>query len=525
MSRIDAEVDQWLQEFARRPLSVAEVLCDRWATNPARVGLYYEDPSGPAERVTFAALRERSLGVAAALQGLGVGTGDRVATLLPKRPELPVATLGLWRLGAVHVPLFTAFGPEAIRFRVQDSGTRVVVTDTANRPKIPDLADVTVVEVEQDWPQDAGTVNQVELSGEDPFILIYTSGTTGHPKGVVVPVKALASFAAYMSFGLDVREDDVHWNIADPGWAYGLFYGLVGTLLTGHAPIYYNAPFTPATAFEVLRRYRVTNFAAAPTVYRALRASGPVPEGLRLRTASSAGEPLNPDVITWAEQELGVPIHDQYGQSELGMVIVNCHREDLRRPLKAASMGQAMPGFRAAVVDEQGRELPPGTLGEVAIDASRSPLFWFGGYWRAPEWTARRFRSGYYLTGDAGVADRDGCFFFSSRADDVITSAGYRIGPFEVESSLMAHPAVAEAAAVGKPDQLRGEVVKAYVVLRAGQQASDELAAELGEFVKRRLSAHAYPREVEFVAELPKTPSGKVQRFLLRTRETPAPAS
>jgi acetyl-CoA synthetase len=241
----------------------------------------------------------------------------------------------------------------------------------------------------------------------------------------------------------------------------------VGTLLIGHAPIYSNAPFPPATAFDVMRRYRVTNFAAAPTVYRALRASGPVPEGMRLRVASSAGEPLNPDVV-----------------------IVNCHRDDLRRPLRPASMGQAMPGFRAAVVDEQGRELPPGTLGEVAIDSSRSPLFWFGGYWQAPEWTARRFRGGYYLTGDAGVANPDGCFF-SSRADDVITTSGYRIGPFQVESSLMAHPAVAEAAAV----------------------------------VKRRLSAHAYPREVEFVAELPKTPSGKVQRFLLRAREAPAPAS
>ena len=207
------------------------------------------------------------------------------------------------------------------------------------------------------------------------------------------------------------------------------------------------------------------------------------------------------------------------------MVVVNCHREDLRWPLKPASMGHPMPGSRAVVVDAQGRELPAGEEGEVAIDPSRSPLYWFGGYWQEPEWTSRRFLGGHYMTGDAASLDPDGYFFFSSRTDDVITSSGYRIGPFEVESSLMAHPAVAEAAAIGKPDPLRGEVVKAYVVLRAGHPQSAALAGELSEFVKQRLSAHAYPREVAFLAELPKTPSGKVQRFLLRAGEAPAPAS
>jgi acetyl-CoA synthetase len=518
---------QWLEDFTNHPVSVSRVLCDRWAEDPSRVGLHYEDPSGRADRITFAGLRERSLRFAAALSRLGVGKGDRVATLLPKRPELPIATLGLWRLGAVHVPLFTAFGPDAIRYRVESSGAKVVVTDTANRTKIPQLAGVAILEVEGDWEtQNAGELEEVELAPDDLFILIYTSGTTGHPKGVGVPVRALASFAAYMSFGLDVRADDVHWNIADPGWAYGLYYGLIGTLLIGDAPIYYNGPFSAAVVYDVMHRYGVTNLAAAPTVYRALRAAGPVPGGLRVRALSSAGEPLNPDVIAWAERELGVPIHDQYGQTELGMVVINCQREDLKHGLKPGSMGQAMPGFRALVVDATGTEVAAGEQGEVAIDPAGSPLFWFSGYWRDPEWTARRFvGERYYVTGDTALIDGDGFFFFSSRADDVITSAGYRIGPFEVESSLMAHPAVAEAAAIGKPDQLRGEVVKAYVVLKGGFSPSDDLGHELSEFVKQRLSAHAYPREVEFIRELPKTPSGKVQRFVLRAREATVPSA
>jgi acetyl-CoA synthetase len=321
-----------------------------------------------------------------------------------------------------------------------------------------------------------------------------------------------------MTFGLDVRPDDVHWNVADPGWAYGLYYGLIGTLLIGQAPLYYNAPFSPEAAYEVMRRYGVTNLAAAPTAYRALRASGIETGDLPLRALGSAGEPLNPDVIAWAVEHLGGPIHDQYGQTEHGMFVINCRRDDLREPLKPGSMGHSMPGFRAVVIDPDGRELGAGEQGEVAIDTSASPLYWFRGYWQAPDASRERLVANgrYCLTGDAAALDGDGYFFFSSRADDVISSAGYRIGPFEVESSLMGHPAVGEAAVIGVPDQLRGEVVKAFVVLRPGHEPSDELAAELREFVRQRLSKHAYPREVAFVSELPKTPSGKVQRYLLR---------
>ncbi len=465
MVDVQADLRTWITRFATGDHDIANLLCERHAEDPRRLALRYEDADGHEEQLTYRELADLSARFASRLAAAGVGRGDRVATLLPKCPELLIAAVGLWRLGAVHVPLFTAFGPDAIGFRLDDASARVVITDARNSGK-----------------------------------------------------RALASFLAYLRLGLDVRESDVHWNVGDPGWAYGLFYGLVGSLLIGQTVLYYNGPFDAETAYRFMAKYRVTNLTAAPTVYRALRAAGSPSVELRLRACSSAGEPLNPDVIAWGERALGVSIHDQYGQTELGMVAVNPQRADLTRVIKPGSMGPAMPGFRVMVVDAEGRELAPGATGELAIDVPRSLLYWFRGYWHAPEWSARRFIDDgkLYLTGDAASMDAEGYVFFSSRADDVINSAGHRIGPFEIESSLIAHPAVAEAGVIGIPDELRGEVVKAFVVLKPGHARSAALAAELGEWVKSRLSAHAYPRAVEFVDQLPKTPSGKVQRYLLR---------
>jgi acetyl-CoA synthetase len=533
---VQRQIDAWQAEHTGTDINVADLLCDRHADAPDRVALRYEDATGREQAFTYRTLRDQSARLASVLREMGVGKGDRVATLLPKTPELMIATLAIWRLGAVHVPLFTAFGPQAIAFRTENSGTRVVITDTANRAKLAAM-DLRVVTVEG---QDAATLahgdvpfwssvraavplaDAVTVSGDDLFILIYTSGTTGHPKGVEVPVRALTAFATYMRFGLDLRDDDVFWNIADPGWAYGLYYALVGPLLLGVPTLFINAPFSVDGTLNTLRKYGVTNFGAAPTVYRALRAAGlrDVRDGLRLRVLSSAGEPLNPDVIAWAQETLGVPIHDQYGQTEHGMMIVNHNAPALRQPLRPGSMGVQMPGFRAVIVDDAGNERGPGEEGQIALDISQSPIYWFRGYYKAREWSDQRIVDGgrYYLSGDAASRDADNFFYFSGRADDIISSAGYRIGPFEVESALMQHPAVAEAAAVGKPDELRGEVVTAFVVLKAGHAPSDELAADLSQSVKTNLSAHAYPREITFVDQLPKTPSGKVQRFLLRQR-------
>jgi len=546
---LQRQLEAWLTEYGGPDVCVAELLCDRHAKEPGRKALHYENAAGVQVELSFADLRNLSARFAGVLHNLGVSKGDRVAVLLPRTPELMVAVLALWRLGAVHVPLFTAFGPEAVGYRLSHSDARIIVTNTTNRFKlqVPGLTSapavnksVEVVTVEDhtkekvalpagDTPfwaslKDAQAVQEAATFGpDDPFVLIYTSGTTGSPKGAICSTKFLAMVAAYMRLGLNVQEDDVYWNMADPGWAYGLAFALIGPLLIGRPTIFVNAPFAPQLTYDILCRYQVTNFVAAPTAYRALRAFG-VPPGTKdqfsIRTATSCGEPLNPEVITWAVEHLGIPIHDHYGQTEAGMPIVNHHHSSLKRPLRPGSMGRASLGTRVVILDDTNRELGPGQEGQVALDTWNSPLFYFRGYHQDPERTAERFvaEGRYYLTGDIASRDAADYFFFTSRTDDVIKSAAYRIGPFEVESALLQHQAVAETAAVAKRDCLKGNIVKAFVVLKSTFTGSEALASELGQFVKARLGAHAYPREIEFVDQLPKTSSGKIQRFLLRNR-------
>jgi acetyl-CoA synthetase len=429
-----------------------------------------------------------------------------------KRPELVVTMLAIWRLGAVHVPLFTAFATGAIQMRVEGSRGRLVITEPSQRAKLDPIGGIEVLETGEEFDRLVAEAEPVAASvavgGHGPMLQLFTSGTTGKPKGVPVPVRALASFHCYMHFGLDVSEKDVYWNAADPGWAYGLYYGVLGPLVSGRRNLMFNGGFSPDSTVAVIERFEVTNFAGAPTVYRALSKSG-LMENVRLRRASSAGEPLTPDVVGWAHEALGVEVRDHYGQTELGMVINNHWHPELLRPIKDGSMGQPMPGYTAGIVEEQ-----------IAIDVENSPLLWFTGYHEAPEKTAERFTTDgrWYLTADTGRVDDDGYFFFIARNDDVILAAGYRIGPFDVESVLITHPAVADVAVVGRPDPegIRGEVVEAFVVLADGIQASDDLAAELKRLVRDTYSKHAYPRTVHFIDALPKTPSGKVQRYLLR---------
>jgi acetyl-CoA synthetase len=529
-------VEGWLRDYGGPRISVAHLLCDRHAADPQRVALRYEDATGREETYTFAELRVASARFAGVLAGLGVVPGDRIATLVPKSPELVIAILGLWRLGCTHVPLFTAFGPDAVAYRLAHSGAKVVVTDLANRPKIEqhgsDLRVVTVARPDaavapDDVPfwaaLDAAqpVVNPHVYGGDDTMILIYTSGTTGQPKGVQQPARFLASLASYVRFCVDLRDDDVYWNISDPGWAYGLIGGIMAPFLAGIAAILVNTRFDASATVRLLRKYRVTNFAGASTVYRSLRAAEAVPSDSadrpRLRVASGGGEPLNADLVAWANENLGTPILDHYGQTETQFIVCNAAHSSLRRPVRPGSMGHPLPGFRVVVVDEACREVGPGVVGQIAVDTEKSPLFPFKGYFQDPARTAERYAGGhYFLTGDLASYDAEGYFTFSGRADDIINSAGYRIGPFEVESALVAHPAVAEAAVVGKADARRGQIVKAFVVLRPGCTPGDDLAAELSLFVKTRLAAHAYPREVAFVESLPKTPSGKIQRYLLR---------
>lgn len=502
------EVADLRRRFDQPDLCVASVLCDEHPREDTAFILV--DSELDVRRLTFGELADESRRLAAALRARGIGPGDRVGVLMSRRRELPVVLLALWRLGAVQVPLFTAFAAPAISVRVRGAGAKLVVTEPGQRAKVEGLG-TDVIEAGDELDGLVAAHRPVEDSaavGPDGlFIELYTSGTTGAPKGVGVPARAIAAFVAYMRYGFHLLDSDVLWNAADPGWAYGLYFGVVGPLATGRPNVLLSSGFSAELTAQVISAAGVTNFAAAPTVYRALKQRGVVlADSDRLRVASSAGEPLTPDVTAWAPDALGTQVRDHFGQTEQGMVIVNAWDPRLRREVRPGSMGQALPGFVA------------GTVGEaITISAERSPLMWFTGYVNAPERTRERFvgDGSWYLTGDVGRAE-DGDFFFASRDDDVILAAGYRIGPFDIESILTADPAVAEAAVVGRPDEIRGEVVEAFIVLQPGEAGGTPLVDRLQGLVRSQYGVHAYPRRVHFVERLPKTPSGKIQRFVLR---------
>lgn len=511
--------------------NAAWVCCDRHV-GEGRVALRWQGQGGVEGILTFEALKDQSSRLANVLSEMGVGPGDRVAGLLPRVPELLATIVAAWRIGAVYQPLFTAFGPKAIEARLQASGAKVIVTDPVNRPKLDEIeASARIITVEREGyrlhARDvAFHARLAEAPGErppivrgldDPFLMMFTSGTTGAAKPLCVPLRAIAAFRGYMLDAVDLRPQDVFWNIADPGWAYGLYYAVTGPLALGCTTHFLDEPFTVESTVAFIKRHGVTNLAGAPTAFRLLIAAGP--EAVadikgKLRVVSSAGEPLNPEVIRWFDQHLAAPINDHYGQTELGMVVCNHHA--LAHPVRLGSAGFSSPGHRVVVLDDGGNELTAGQPGILSVDRSRSPLLWFCGYegQATPAMDDR-----YYRSGDTVELNDDGSISFVGRADDVITSSGYRIGPFEVESALIEHEAVVEAAVIGKPDPERTELVKAFIVLHAGWAPAQELVKALQQHVRSRLSAHAYPREIEFVDALPKTPSGKVQRFILRNQE------
>ncbi|MFC7327034.1 AMP-binding protein [Marinactinospora rubrisoli] len=527
------QVHEWLESYDAPGACVAHLLCDRHPSDAIAITEVHPDLS--ARDLTYGELAARSAAVAGGLADLGVGPGDRVATLLDSGIDLAVTALAVWRLGGVHVPLFTAFAPSAIALRLRDSGARTVVCGADQRSKLdpgddlpagsvsavvttggtPRPGERTLADLELLPPAPA-----VAMGGGAPFMRIYASGTAGPPRAVEVPVRALAALHAYHHYGLDVRDDDVFWNAADPGWFYGLYHGLVSPLLAGHRSLHLRAGFDPELTLDVLASFGVTNFAATPTVYRALRSVlKTLPPEIVVRRLASSGEPLHADVVEWAGDVFGVPVHDHYGQSELGMCAGNHGNDEVAVPLKPGSMGTALPGWTVTVLEPVADvEAAPGVFGRVAIDVPASPAMWFTGYEGNPLATARRFSPDgrWYLTGDTGTRDAVGRLYFSARDDDVILSGGYRITPFDVESALLQHPDVEETAAYGVPDEVVGEVVAADVVLRDGVHGSDELADTLRELVRARVASHAGPGRINFVAQLPRTASGKIQRFRLR---------
>ncbi|PKH65953.1 AMP-binding protein [Psychrobacter sp. 4Dc] len=500
------------------------------------IALVHEDTSGNVTRMSFAELDAASAQVANLLLSYGVQVGDQVATMLPRTPELLTVVLATWRIGAVYQPLFTAFGYDSIKYRMDKANTRVVFTNLENRGKFEDLAEQTKmvlvgsVEDAQTWGDDhysqsmaaqSQTLEPVILDTDAPFLQMFTSGTVGKSKGVSVPLAALPAFYLYMRYAIDLREDDQYWNMADPGWAYGLYYAITGPLLLGITTYFNEAGFDATNTREFMVRHKITNLASSPTAFRMMKSSGVFDSvneethddvKLSLRCANSAGETLNTEVVNWVETYLACQVKDQYGQTETGMTC--CAHHALVHESPVGSMGMALPGHTLVVLDDDMQVLPDGEQGQLAVVVSQSPAFYFRGY----SWNEKQaFVDDYYLTGDVVERHSDGSYWFSGRDDDIIITAGYRVGPTDVENTVLEHEAVAESAAVGVPDEVRGHTIKSYVVLKDGIEGSEQIAKEIQELVRKRLSTHAYPREVEFVTELPKTPSGKIQRFLLRS--------
>lgn len=529
---VDDLEGQFVGDF-KTGINVCVECCDAHV-DKGGTALVWEGVDGEHRTLSFHELKRESAKFANILTAKGIGAGDVVAGMLPRCPELLIVILGTWRAGGVYQPLFTAFGPKAIEHRFRTSGAKLVVTDIPNRPKLDEVTDCPAIAVlarstrgEQVALKDLDLVASLKAASDhfrpvlrkadDLFLMMSTSGTTGLPKGVPVPIYAILAFKFYTQYGIGLRHDDKFWNLADPGWAYGLYYAVIGPLLMGCTTSFFEGGFTVESCYKFIQDNAITNLAGAPTAYRLLMAAGPAPalkvKG-QLRAVSSAGEALNPEVVHWFRKTLDAPIYDHYGQTEMGMVLNNHHA--LTHAVRAGAAGVSMPGFRVVILGVDDQELGYDQPGDLALDLLDSPLFWFAGYYQQP---TPALGPRYYRTGDIAELGKDGLIAFVGRNDDVITSSGYRIGPFDVESALIEHPAVVEAGVIGKPDPERTEIVKAFIVLKPEFSASEALATELRQHVRQRLSAHAYPREIEFVTELPKTPSGKLQRFILRARE------
>ena len=511
--------------------NIAERCCDSWATrDPGKLAIVQVGANGAVQHWTYGQLKRASDRLAQSLAARGIGRGDRLAVLLTQSPEVLISHFAALKLGAVVLPLFTLFGADALRFRLADSGAKALVTDAENldkvmalRPELPELQEVyatssAVAPVRDFWAEidavseTSGAFAPVATLAEDPAVLIYTSGTTGPPKGVLHGHRFLIGHLPSLEChhpGLP-QPGDNGWTPADWAW--------IGGLMDMALPcLYYGVPlvshrmrkFDPDAAYRLIAEQRVRTLFLPPTALKLMR-QATVPTGVNIRSISSGGESLAPDLLDWGLAQLGAPINEIYGQTECNLVLASCHGAMQIRP---GSMGQAVPGFDVAILDRAGVELPAGALGEIAVRAPNPVMFLR--YWNKPEETAAKFVDGWMKTGDLGRRDQDGYFTFVSRDDDVISSAGYRIGPSEIEHCLTGHPDVVMAAAVGVPDALRGEVVKAFVVLRDGA-VWDGLEANLIALVRDRISPHVAPRSIVPVAALPMTATGKIIRRKLR---------
>ena len=508
---------------------------DRWGEDTTKLAMLWVNEQGDEKRLTFRDFTERSNQLGNALRTMGIRKGDRLLIMLPRVPEWWEAVLGIMKIGAISMPGTTLLTPKDVAYRIQAAEAVAVITDEEGALKVERVAhECPTLRLKIILgPEREGWVNYTRAvasavsplkpeptRSDEPMMIYFTSGTVGYPKMVLhTHVSYPIGHIVTGKYWLDLKPTDLHWNLSDTGWAKAAYSNLFGPWIMGTAMFTFDGRgrFDARQTLELLERYPISTFCAPPTAYRLL-----VLENLRhyqltaLRHCIGAGEPLNPEVIEAWQRGTGQIIRDGYGQTETVILVANFPP----LPVKPGSMGKPSPGLTIGIVDDDGREVPPGTEGDIAVKLTpRRPVGLFKEYWRNPEATSNCIRGEWYITGDRAIRDEDGYFWFVGRADDVIISAGYRIGPFEVESALVEHPSVAEAAVVASPDQIRGEIVKAFVILAPDHQPSEQLIQDLQEHVKRVTAPYKYPREIEFTSELPKTISGKIRRVELRQRE------
>jgi acetyl-CoA synthetase len=510
--------------------NIATACCDRHADGSDRQALIYVDEDGTVQRISFDEMRAFSSAFANVLKADGLSRGDRVAVFLSQSLELPTVHLAAFRSGLVSVPLFTLFGEDALEFRLGNSGAKAIVTDesgweklTKIRDRLPYLQDIYVTSdaihagAKSFWSAIETASEEfatVDTSADDPAIIIYTSGTTGNPKGALHAHRVLLGHLPNVEMVHDFmpKPDDVMWTPADWAWIGGLFDALFPAWYHGVPVVGHRAKkFEPQAAMQLMADHHVRNVFLPPTALKLMRQAQVTHPGVKLRSMLTGGESLGAELLDWVRATFGIDAHEVFGQTECNLVVGN--NANLF-PIRPGSMGRGTPGFDVRIVNERGEEMP---LGEQGIIGVRQPNpCTMIEYWSNPDATLKKYAGEFLLTGDLGRQDADGYFWYVSREDDVITTAGYRVGPSEIEHTLLKHPAVALSAVVGIPDPIRTEAIKAWIVLRPGFAPDDALAREIQDFVKVQLAAHEYPRFVQFVESLPMTATGKVLRRELR---------
>lgn len=507
---------------------------DKWAArDPERQALIHIRADGDVETLSFGMLAEQSNRLANTLTSLGVKRGDRIAILLPQAPETALAHIATYKMGAIAVPLFTLFGPEALLYRLQNSGARAIITNAEGLEKIeelrgdlPGLAHVLSIDgpaslalgFHEELDRASGNFEPVKTLADDPALIVYTSGTTGPPKGALHGHRVLLGHlpGVEMPHEFFPQAGDLFWTPADWAWVGGLIDVLLPSLHHGIPVVAHRfQKFDPEEAFRLMADFSVRNVFMPPTALKIMRqVTNPKARwDCKLRSVGSGGETLGAELLDWGRETFGLTVNEFYGQTECNLVLGNCAGI---MPVVPGSMGRPIPGHKVAIIDDEGQEVGPGEVGNIAV--SRPDPIMFLRYWENEEATAKKFVGDWLMMGDRGQMDEEGYFHFIGRDDDVITSGGYRIGPGEIEDCLLRHPAIAMAAAVGIPDPIRTERIKAFLVLDSGQSPSEDLAREIQNFVKARLAAHEYPREIAFVDALPMTATGKIMRRELRAK-------